>query len=56
MKEFRYPSAAVTGASSGIGLEPARQFADDGDHLLVRADDYGVEAVAALRPADPNRR
>jgi len=38
--------AVVTGASSGIGLELARQFANDGFDVLVAAEDDGIEAVA----------
>jgi short-subunit dehydrogenase len=37
--------AVVTGASSGIGLELARQFANDGFDVLVAAEDDGIEAV-----------
>jgi uncharacterized protein len=38
--------ALVTGASSGIGLELARQFARDGFDLVVAAEDAGIAAVA----------
>jgi len=42
--------AVVTGASSGIGFELARQFAEHGYDLLVAAEDESVEqAAAALR-------
>ena len=42
--------AVVTGASSGIGFELARQFAENGFHLLVTAEDAEIEqAAAALR-------
>ena len=41
------PLAAVTGASSGIGLELARQFAEHGFDLLIAAEDTGIERVAA---------
>jgi short-subunit dehydrogenase len=42
--------AVVTGASSGIGFELARQFAEHGYDLLIAADDEGIEqAAAALR-------
>src|SRR5437763_16739877 len=33
------PLALVTGASSGIGLELARQFADNGFDLVIAAED-----------------
>ena len=38
------PFALVTGASSGIGLELARQLADRGHDLLITAEDASVEA------------
>ena len=41
------PFAVVTGASSGIGLELARQFADHGFDLLVCAEDAGLAGAAA---------
>ena len=45
-----HPLAVVTGASSGIGLELARQFARHGYDLLVVAEDAGIAAAAdALR-------
>ena len=40
------PFALVTGASSGIGLELARQLAGRGHDLLVTAEDDRVETVA----------
>ena len=44
------PLALVTGASSGIGRELARQFADNGFDLLVNAEDAELaEAAAELR-------
>src|SRR5690242_15630610 len=44
------PLAVVTGASSGIGLELARQFAEHGFDLLIAAEDPGIQdAAAALR-------
>jgi short-subunit dehydrogenase len=39
--------AVVTGASSGIGLELAKQFATHGYDLLVVAEDTGIEGAAA---------
>jgi uncharacterized protein len=39
--------AVVTGASSGIGFELARQFAGHGYDLLIIADDSGIEQAAA---------
>lgn len=40
------PLALVTGASSGIGLELAKLFADDGYDVVVAADDDGIHAAA----------
>src|SRR3954470_7481993 len=37
------PLALVTGASSGIGYELAKQFAANGFDLLVTAEDAGIE-------------
>jgi len=37
------PLAVVTGASSGIGYELARQFAEHGFDLLIAAEDPGIE-------------
>lgn len=41
------PLALVTGASSGIGLELARQFAQNGYDLVINAEDADGLAVAA---------
>lgn len=41
------PLAVVTGASSGIGLELARQFVDNGFDLIVNSEDHGIEQAAA---------
>jgi short-subunit dehydrogenase len=41
------PLALVTGASSGIGLELAKQFAEHDYDLLVNAEDVGIDAAAA---------
>jgi uncharacterized protein len=45
MTETR-PLALVTGASSGIGLELAKQFAEHGFDLVINAEEAGVEAAA----------
>ncbi len=39
------PLAIVTGASSGIGLELARQFASNGFDLVIAAEDAELEAA-----------
>ena len=41
------PYAVVTGASSGIGLELARQFAENGFDLLIAAENGGIATAAA---------
>jgi uncharacterized protein len=47
-----HPLAVVTGASSGIGLELARVFAEHGYDLLVVAEDAGItQAADAVRAA-----
>jgi uncharacterized protein len=43
------PLAVVTGTSSGIGRELARQFAANGFDVIVAAEDTGLVA-AAPRP------
>jgi short-subunit dehydrogenase len=40
------PLALVTGASSGIGYELARQFAENGFDLIVNAEDLGLATAA----------
>jgi short-subunit dehydrogenase len=40
------PLAVVTGASSGIGFELARQFAQNGFDLLIAADSAAIERAA----------
>ena len=48
-KKAARPLAVVTGASSGIGYELAKQFAQNGFDLLVTAEDPGiVEVVQAF--------
>jgi uncharacterized protein len=37
--------AVITGASSGIGLELAKVFAENGFDLLINAEDEGIEAA-----------
>ena len=47
------PLAVVTGASSGIGLELARQAAGHGYDLIVAADETEIQSVAeSLRSGD----
>jgi short-subunit dehydrogenase len=41
------PLAVVTGASSGIGFELAKQFAEHGYDLLIAAEDDAIEQAAA---------
>ncbi len=41
------PLAVVTGASSGIGRELAKQFAAHGFDLVINAEDRGLDDVAA---------
>src|SRR5215218_8435534 len=41
------PLAVVTGASSGIGLELARQFAENGFDLVIAAEDEELADAAA---------
>lgn len=51
------PLALVTGASSGIGLELARQLVQRGHDLVVSAEDAGIETTAAeLRGAGADVR
>src|SRR5947209_2132736 len=45
MTEYR-PLALVTGASSGIGLELAKQFVDHDYDLLINSEDRALDTVA----------
>ena len=45
----------MTGASSGIGLELAKQFADNGFDLLVNAEDTGIGPAAQSFEAGESR-
>ena len=45
MQTTTKPLAVVTGASSGIGYELAKQFAQNGFDLLVVAEDAGINTV-----------
>jgi short-subunit dehydrogenase len=49
------PLAAVTGASSGIGFELARQFAQHGFDLVVCAEEAAIHAAAKRFEADGAR-
>lgn len=44
------PLAVVTGASSGIGLELAKQFAEHGFDLVMCAEDAAIDVAAAALP------
>lgn len=41
------PLAVVTGASSGIGLELAKQFADNGYDLIIAAEDDALDGAVS---------
>jgi short-subunit dehydrogenase len=41
------PFAVVTGASSGIGYELAKQFLEHGYDVLVAAEDHGITQAAS---------
>ena len=42
----RRPFAIVTGASSGIGLELSKQFADNGFDVVVNSASEGINTAA----------
>jgi len=42
------PLAVVTGASSGIGRELAKQFAANGFDLIIAAEDDAIVAAASV--------
>jgi short-subunit dehydrogenase len=46
------PFAVVTGASSGIGYELARQFAEHGYDVLIAAEDTGIDEAAMTLSRD----
>lgn len=46
MSEQDRPLALVTGASSGIGFELAKQFAEHGYDLVICAEDAGIDDAA----------
>jgi uncharacterized protein len=46
MEASAKPLAAITGASSGIGYELARTFAENGFDLLICAEDVEIETAA----------
>lgn len=46
------PLAVITGASTGIGFELARQCATNGFDLLIVADENAIRAAAALLKAE----
>jgi short-subunit dehydrogenase len=46
------PLALVTGASSGIGFELAKQFAQHGYDVVVNAEDAGIEKAGMLVQAE----
>jgi short-subunit dehydrogenase len=46
------PLALVTGASSGIGFELARQFAQHGHDLIIAAENAAIDTAAADLRAD----
>lgn len=49
------PLAVVTGASTGIGLELARQCAQHGYDLVIAADETEIESAAQSLKAEIGR-
>jgi len=49
------PLAVVTGASSGIGYELAKQFANHGFDLIIAAEDDGIDRVGTELAAEAVR-
>ena len=49
------PLALITGASSGIGLELAKQFVENGFDAIIAAEDEAIVAVARQLEADGAR-
>src|SRR3954454_5013305 len=52
MADGNRPLALVTGASSGIGYELARQFAEHGYDVVIAADGAGIDDAAATLGSD----
>jgi short-subunit dehydrogenase len=50
MTSFDRPLAVVTGASAGIGIELAAQFADNGFDLVIAAEDDAIHTAATRMP------
>jgi short-subunit dehydrogenase len=48
MNDQHAPYAVITGGSSGIGYELAKQFAEHGFDLLVTAEDEGIDTAARM--------
>ena len=43
------PLAVVTGASSGIGYELAKQFVQNGFDVIIAAEDANIMVITALK-------
>jgi short-subunit dehydrogenase len=50
MAEKFLPLAVVTGASTGIGFERAKQCAENGFDLIIAADEPAIHAAAEMLP------